>query len=332
MILKEKFKRHLPLFILVLAVLVMPLFLTGGYLCSVMSMMGIYTILAVGMCLIMGYSKQFSLAHPAFFGLGAYMSAILVVNHSWPPLAALVVAALVTGLMAYGIGKPLFRLGGYYLACATFCVLIVFQNCMIQLRNVTGGAQGVRGIPYFSLYGFVLNDYVKNFYFIWFLVIICMILTLNIANSKIGRAIRAISTSEAAGETCGIHVAKYKVNIFTYSAILASIAGSIYAHYLSFISPDTFGFEILLDLLVMIVIGGIDSVWGGLIGAIIFVSLGETLRELLASSGGEIIMIIWGIIVIVMLKFIPGGIVRAAERIGKLRALRFKARGSGFNE
>lgn len=330
MVIKQKLRQHLALLILILAIMIMPLLITGGYLCSVMSMMGIYTLLAIGMCLIIGYSKQFSLSHPAFFGLGAYMSAILVVNYSWPPLAALVVAAVVTGLMAFGMGRPLFRLRGYYFACATFCFLIVFQNCMTQLRNVTGGAQGMRGIPYFSVCGFVLNDYLKNFYFIWFLVAVCMILTLNIANSKVGRAIRAISTSEAAAETCGINVAKYKVNIFTYSAVIASIAGSIYAHYLSFISPDTFGFEILLDLLVMIVIGGIDSVWGGLIGAVIFVSLGEILRELLASSGGEIIMILWGVIVIVMLKFIPGGIVRAAEGIKKVKISRLKAKGTGY--
>ncbi len=332
MAIPQKLRQHLPVMLLVLAIVIAPLLITGGYLCSVMSVMGLYALLAIGMCLIIGYSKQFSLAHPAFFGFGGYMSAILVVHYSWPPLAALVVSAIVTGLVAYGIGRPLFRLRGYYFTCATFCVLIVFQECVTQLRNVTEGAQGIRGIPYFSVYSFALDNNLRNFYFIWLSVAVCIVLTLNIVHSKIGRAIRAISVSEVAAETCGIDIAKYKVNIFTYSAMIASIAGSIYAHFLSFISPDTFGFNILLDLLVMIVIGGIDSIWGGLIGAVIFVALGEVLREVLASSGGEVITIIWGILVIVILKFMPGGLVKAAEKVMKATVSRTKITGTPIEE
>lgn len=321
---RQKAKQHLPFAIFVCVIALAPLFLRGAYVSSVMSMIGIYAILAIGMCLVIGYAGQFSLAHPAFFGIGAYVSAILVKNYSLPPITALAVAGIVTGLVAYSMGRPLFRLRGYYFACATFCVLIVVQNCMAELRDITGGAQGIHSIPPFHIGGLAFDGYLSNYYLIWFAVLLSTVLSFNLVNSKVGRAMRAISTSEMAAETCGVHVAKYKLNIFTYSAITASVAGSVYAHYISFVGPETFGFGILLDLLLMIVIGGIDTIWGGLIGAVIFVLLGETLSDLLTSQaylsfGGESIMIIWGIIVVIMLIFMPEGIVRVGA--GKVKFL-----------
>jgi branched-chain amino acid transport system permease protein len=310
----KKAKQYLPVVILVFVTVLAPLFIRGAYLSSVMSMIGIYAILAIGMCLIIGYAGQFSLAHPAFFGIGAYVTAILVKNYSWPPITAFVIAGVVTGIVAYCIGRPLFRLRGYYFAAATFCVLIVIQNCMDEFRDITGGAQGIHGIPPFHIGGLVFDGYLSNYYLIWFVVIVSTLLSFNLVNSKVGRAMRAISTSEMAAQSCGVHIAKYKVYIFIYSAITASITGSLYAHYISFIGPETFGFGILLDLLLMIVIGGIDTIWGGLIGAIIFVLLGETISDLLTSQtylsfGGESIMIIWGIIVVIMMNFMPKGMV-----------------------
>lgn len=323
-------KKFLPFIIFIFVIIVAPFALRSEYIVSTMSVIGIYVLLSSSMCLVVGYAGQFTLAHPVFFGIGAYTSAILVTTYSWPPATALLVAPILSGLIAYGMGYPLFRLGALHFACATFCILIIFQTCVTELRIITGGANGISGIPMFSIGSFVIEGRLTIFYSIWLVVVISTILSFNIVNSKVGRALQAISVSENAASTCGVNVAKCKVGIFTFSAVIASIAGSIYAHYLSFVGPDTFGFSLLLDLLAIIIIGGMRSIWGAIIGTATFIALGEIFRELLSSQpyigtiAGEITLIFWGIIVIFLLIFMPGGVVQGGAEILKFVVARAK--------
>lgn len=299
-------------------VLIAPLFVSGGYLLNVLVFVGINTMLAVGLNLLLGYAGQISLGQAAFFGLGAYLSGVATVVYSMNPWIAMVAAAVVVGLVAFAIGFPILKLKGHYLAMATLGFGIIVYIVFNETVELTGGPSGLVGIPQYGFGEFQFDSDLKSYYLVWGFALASILLAINLVNSRIGRALRAIHDSEVAARVMGVNARLLKVQIFTLSAVISSLAGSLYAHTMTFISPASFGFHFSVELLTMVVIGGLGSVYGSFLGAALLTLLPEFLRTF-----QDYDIVIYGLLLVLMTMFMPGGLVSlrtlAAPVWGKIR-------------
>ncbi len=299
-------KRPIVLFLLFAAfVLLFPLLLGGGYLMNVLVFMGVNTMLAIALNLLLGYAGQISLGHAGFFGLGAYLSGVLTVTYSWNPWLAMPLAAVVVGLAAFLIGFPILKLKGHYLAMATLGLGIIIYIVFNETVELTGGPSGLSGIPSLDLFGITFDSDLENYYLIWSFVLVTMLLALNLANSRVGRALRSVHDSEVAARVMGVNARLLKVQVFALSAVICSVAGSLYAHTMTFIAPASFGFNFSVELLTMVVVGGLGSIYGSFLGAALLTMLPELLRE-----AKDYDIIVYGVILMLMVIFMPGGLVR----------------------
>lgn len=309
--------------------------LTGGMVTfDTLIRIGILTIVVVGLNLLMGYAGQISLGQAAFYGIGAYVSAImstLVTRHGllpgiadmwWWPWVAIVVAMIVTGGFAYVIGRPILRLRGNYLAMATLGLGIVMYTIFREGLDITGGHDGLAGIPRLSIGNvFTFWPIERYYWLVWAAAIGVIIIALNVVNSRVGRGLRAIHTSEVAANTMGVDTDKYRVQVLVLSAVMASLAGSLYAHFQAIVAPGPFGFVASVELVVMAAVGGMASIWGAALGVSFVFVVKEVLRarmhQLLRGAGGEHELIAYGIILVLIMIFIPEGLsfggVRAAD-------------------
>lgn len=312
---------------LALALALIPVLLRSPYHLSVGVFIGIHAIVTIGLCLLMGYAGQISLGQAAFYGLGAYGSGVLTTRAGVDPWLAMALAMGLTGLVAWAFGRPILRLRGHYLAMVTLAFGIIVYLVFVEGRDLTGGPSGLPGIPRLAIGGLVFDTDRKFFYLTWAAVLAVVVVSLNVVNSRVGRALRAIHGSEVAAETLGIRTASYKLTVFTLSAVYAALAGSLYAHYLSFVSPPTFGFIASIEFVVMAAVGGLASVWGAPFGAAAVTLLAEGIRtvmpRLLAHASGEHEVVAYGLLLILIMIFVPEGLTA-----GGLRALR-RARRTG---
>jgi len=314
-------ERHVALKFLLFscAVLVAPLFLEGGYLMNVLVFVGINTMLAVGLNLLLGYAGQISLGQAAFFGLGAYISGVATTTYGMNPWTAMALAAVLVGCVAFAIGFPILKLKGHYLAMATLGFGIIVYILFNETVELTGGPSGLIGIPAYSVSDFQFDSDTKNYYLVWGFTLVAILFTINLVNSRIGRALRAIHDSEVAARVMGVNARLLKVQIFTLSAVISSLAGSLYAHTMTFISPASFGFHFSVELLTMVVIGGLGSVYGSFLGAALLTLLPEFLRTF-----QDYDIIVYGLILLLMTMFMPGGLVRIMALVtplwGKIKA------------
>lgn len=304
--------------------------LTGGLLTlDLLIRAGVFTIVLVGLNLLMGYAGQVSLGQAAFYGMGAFFSAILTVRSGtlgvppavreawwWPWIVMAAGAALVGGL-AYLIGRAILRLRGHYLAMATLgfgiaVYIILRENLGLPRVNLTGGFDGVVGIPRLRLGAALLWPEPRYYFLVWTAAFAAIALGLNVMNSRVGRALRAIHGSEQAAESLGVDAARYKAQIFGLSAGLAALAGSLYAHFQVAVVPATFGFVPSLELVVMSAVGGMASIWGAPLGALSVLLLGEALRtwtrSVLPGVTGEFEAVAFGLLLVVVLLFWPSGL------------------------
>ena len=272
---------------------------------NVLVFVGIHTMLAIALNLLLGYAGQISLGHAGFFGLGAYLSGILTANYGCNPWLVMPLAALMVGALAYVIGFPILKLKGHYLAMATLGMGIIIYIIFNETVSMTGGPSGLSGIPSLSIGNMKFDSDLKNYYLIWSITLVTVLLTLNLANSRVGRALRAIHDSEVAARVMGVNSRLLKVQIFAMSALISSIAGSLYAHTMTFISPASFGFNFSVELLTMVVIGGLGSIYGSFLGAALLTLLPEFLR-----AAQDYDIIIYGALLTIMVMFMPGGLVR----------------------
>ncbi len=290
----------------------LPLGVHSRYYQSIAVIIGMHTIAAVGLSLLMGYAGQVSLGHAAFYGMGAYLSGIASASVGLNPWLAIPMAALVTGGVAAAIGTPIFRLRGHFLAMATLGWGIIVYIVFNELREVTGGPSGLTGIPNLSLFGWPLNTDVRYYYLVWAFALGVIFLSRNIVDSRVGRALRAIHGSEGAAAALGVNTARYKLAVFTLSAVYASLAGSLYAHYLLFVNPPPFSFKFSIELVVMVMIGGLAHIWGALFGAALITILGESLRAtiplLMGHASGEYEIIAFGVILMATMIALPEGL------------------------
>ncbi|MBM4445166.1 MAG: branched-chain amino acid ABC transporter permease [Chloroflexi bacterium] len=283
---------------------------------TLMIFIGLNTMLTVGLCLLMGYTGQVSLGHAAFFGIGAYFSAILSKTYDVNPWLAMGIGAAATGAFAYVISYPIFRLRGNYLAMATLGLGLIIYILFRELGDYTGGPDGMYGIPYLSAGGFVFDTPFKRYFLVWGLCLAMLLISQNIVRSRSGRALRAIHGSEAAAESVGINSAQFKMKIFVLSAVYASLAGSLFVHHLRFVGPQPFGFLASVMVVVMAVVGGLASVWGAIFGAAAI----RILSDKVLLEFGELDLIVYGLILMVVMIFLPQGLfVGLKEGYARLR-------------
>lgn len=296
--------------------------LTNGIIpFATMVRIGILTIVVVGLNLLMGYAGQISLGQAAFYGLGAYFSAAFTARADelgvpaglasswWWPWLLMILAMLVTGIFAYLVGRPILRLKGHYLAMATLGLGIM----VYILFRETFGFDGIFGIPRLRIGGYEIWPIERYYYLVWSVAIATIVLSLNIVRSRVGRAFRAIHGGETAAETLGINTSQVKVVALVVSAMYASLAGSLYAHFQAAVSPTPFGFVGSLELVVMAAVGGMASIWGAPFGVAALLMLKELLRArmhlILEGAGGEHEIIAFGVILILIMIFLPDGVV-----------------------
>ena len=287
-----------------------PLAFSGGYLMNVLVFVGIHTMLAIALNLLLGYAGQISLGHAGFFGLGAYLSGVLTATYGWNPWLAMPLAALLVGALAFVIGFPILKLKGHYLAMATLGLGIIIYIVFNETVDLTGGPSGLSGIPNLAIGSLVFDSDVKNYYLIWTITPVTVLLGLNLANSRVGRALRAVHDSEVAARVMGVNARLLKVQIFALSAVISSVAGSLYAHTMTFVSPASFGFNFSVELLTMVVIGGLGSIYGSFLGATLLTLLPEFLR-----AAHDYDIIIYGGLLMVMVMYMPGGLVRGVPEL-----------------
>lgn len=307
-----------------LCILLAPLAFSGNYLMNVLVFVGIHTMLAVALNLLLGYAGQISLGHAAFFGLGAYGSGILSTTYEWNPWVAMIVVALVVGCLAFAIGFPILKLKGHYLAMATLGMGIIVYIVFNEWVDITGGPSGFSGIPNLEIGPLVFDSDIKNYYLVWSFVLGCVLLSVNLANSRIGRAFRAIHDAEVAARVMGVNARLLKVQVFALSAMICAIAGSLYAHVMTFVAPPSFGFNISVELLTMVVIGGLGSIYGSFLGALLLTLLPEFLRFM-----HDYDIVFYGGLLMVMTIFMPGGLVRGIpDLFRKVTGLKSKKGGA----
>ena len=304
-------------------VLLAPLLFSGSYLMNVMVFVGIHTMLAVALNLLLGYAGQISLGHAAFFGMGAYGSGILTATYGWNPWLAMIVVAVIVAVLAFAIGFPILKLKGHYLAMATLGVGIIVFIVFNEWVDVTGGPSGFSGIPNLQIGSLVFDSDIKNYYLVWTFVLGCVLFSVNLASSRIGRALRAIHDAETAARVMGVNARLLKVQIFALSAMICAIAGSLYAHVMTFIAPPSFGFNISVELLTMVVIGGLGSIYGSFLGALLLTLMPEFLRFM-----HDYDIVFYGALLMVMTIFMPGGLVRGIPRLFRKITGRVKGKGA----
>jgi len=299
---------------------ILPYIVQDEYLVSTFAFTGIFSIAMFGLVLLIGYGGLLSLGHGAFFGIGVYATGILTVKAGLPPIAAFLIGIVVSSLIACIIGFPALRLIGFLLAIATLGFGIIISIVWEELVEITGGVSGLPDVPPFSIFGYTVEGDFQYYYLIWTIAVIIMILTVNIANSRIGRALLAIQGDEEAADAMGINILKYKIKIFALSAAYASIAGSLYAHYVEFASPGSCDLMVSLMLPISLIIAGRYSVWGGIIGAILYVNV-----PILLEPVGDYNLLAFGMILLLIMIFMPQGLAGGLESLfNKIREKVFK--------
>jgi len=288
---------------LTIVIALLPLALTNNYFYEVAILVGLNAIVCIGLNLLIGYAGQISLGHAGFFGLGAYGSAILTARFGWPPLAALVAATLAVGLLAYVIGRPILRLRGHYLAMATLGMGVIVSIVISTEDRWTGGPDGMP-VPPLGLFGATLTGERPWYWLVGILLVISVWLALNLIESPAGRALRALSGSEVGAEVVGIDSARQKVLVFVISAIFAAVAGSLTAHYSGFVTPSKVTFFHSIELVTMVVFGGMASTFGAVVGAAVLTTLPQLLTVF-----KEYEMVVLGAIMMGTMIFMPKGLV-----------------------
>jgi branched-chain amino acid transport system permease protein len=290
------------LLVLVVVLAALPLVMVNPYLYDVAIRIALNAMVVIALNLLMGYTGQISLGHAGFLGIGAYASGILTTQFGWPPLLALAAGALAAGALAFAIARPILKLKGHYLAMATLGLGIIISIVITNETKYTGGPDGI-SVPALGIAGFELAGEKTWYALVSVLLVLTAWLALNLVDSPPGRALQAIHGSEVAAQVVGVQTTRVKVRIFVVSAVIASIVGSLSAHYVAFVTPGIAGFFHSIELVTMVVVGGMASVFGSVVAAIL-----TMLPQVLSTfEGWE--TVVFGAILMVTMIFLPKGIV-----------------------
>lgn len=281
------------------------------YLVGILVSITIFGILAVSLDLLIGYTGLFSIAQAALFGAGAYASALLAQTLGLGFFTGAAAAMLCGALISTLVAVPALRVSGDYLVLASFAVQVVLHGLYLNLDDLTGGPGGLRGIPRPELFGHRIDGSVE--YLALYVAIGTVVLAVlrRIPNSPFGLLLQAVREDEIVPQALGKNVVALKVKAFVLSGAIAGLAGSLYAHYFTFVSPESFDVHVSIFVLSMVLIGGMGTLWGPILGAAVLIALPEALRFLPFSSGalGPLRQIVYGLILIAFCFLRPLGLV-----------------------
>jgi branched-chain amino acid transport system permease protein len=290
--------------VLIACVIALPHLITSNYWLNLFNLAISFSIACLGLNIVLGYAGQLSLAQAAFWGVGAYASALLTLRLGWPVWMGMLAAFLIASLFGILLGIPTLKLSGHYLAMATIGFGIILQLILINSIPLTNGSDGITGIPSPHIGPWELNSANTFFYLAAFFLILLVWASIRLKKSRVGRALMAIRENEMAAETMGIDTTLFKIMAFALSAAYAGFAGSLFAHSGShYISPDTFSFDQSVVLLAMMVLGGNGSAIGSVVGATLLTLVPEILRFLKDSY-----MMVYAAGIVAIMVFMPGGI------------------------
>jgi branched-chain amino acid transport system permease protein len=292
------------------AALVIYVFATGGYLIAVLQFAAIYVVFVTGLNIFMGFAGQVSFGHNAFAAIGGYTSAVLTATYGWEPLPAAALGILGALLCALIIGYPTLRLRGHYLAMATLAIGLIAYEVAVQWQSVTQGYMGISGIPPIGIGPFAVTSDRAILVFLIAIAALGVAAAAGIRHSRLGRALVAIAGSEDAARALGIEVARYKLIALLISAFYAALAGSLFVHAVGFVSPEVFGLHMVVLAFTMLYVGGIGTVAGAALGALMISLLPETVRRF-----SEYQDLAYGALLILILIYAPGGLA-SLSRIG----------------
>jgi branched-chain amino acid transport system permease protein len=307
-----------------LALVTAPAWLASPYHLHVLIMAGVFAILALSLNLLLGYTGQLSLGHAAFFGIGAYTSALLALKLEWSFWLALPSAAVAAGLAGWAIGRLALKLRGAYFVLVTISFAGVISLVSINWMELTNGPLGLPGVPPPELGPWSLRTKTAYYYLVLAAAALAYLVCHRLVYSRIGRALVALHENEPLAESVGIDGTRYLVLAAVVSAALAGVAGSLYAHYTRFVSPEVFLFTYTVTMVIMVIAGGKGTLVGPVVGALLFTALPEALREAMAWQWQ---MLAYGVVLVVLVFFLPRGIVpaitaRAARAAAGSRAMR----------
>ena len=297
-----------------------PLWVASPYHLHVLIMAAIFSVLALSLNLLLGYAGQLSLGHAAFFGLGAYTTALLTVKLGWSPWLGLLAAVAVPGLAGWGIGRLALRIRGAYFVLLTISFAGVISLVSVNWMELTNGPLGIPDVPALELGwpgGPAVSLRAKRAFFLVALAaaVLAYAACAGIARSRVGRALVALRENETLAESVGIDPTHYLVLAAVVSAALAGLGGWLYAHYVRFVSPEVFLFTYTVTMVIMVVAGGKGTLAGPVVGAVIFTVLPEALR---AATSWQWQMLAYGVVLVATLMFLPRGIVPAlTTRLGR---------------
>lgn len=311
--------KYFSLTILILFIAIFPLTVKTPYFIHIFILVGMYILFALSYDLSLGQVGVLSLAHPAFFGIGAYTAAILSVNYSTSPLLCFFLGAIFAGLLALGIGIPSFRLSQHSFAIGTLGFALIMELVSKNWINLTRGPMGIPGIPrpvitIPYLFTWSVNTLIDFYYLMFILVGLGLTFYIMLTRSRVGRAFRALREDEVLAASAGISPLKYKMIAFIAGACIAGVIGAFYAYWYTLVSPEQLGFYYTINLLIIVYLGGRGSLRGILLGAFLFTALPEFLR-----ITPQLRLILYGIILILVVIYFPDGIEQIIQRITKPR-------------
>lgn len=273
----------------------------------------VYAIAVLGLNLLTGYSGQISLGHSAFFGLGAYVSAILIADHGWNYLLTIPVAAAVSFAAGFLVGIPALRLKGLYLALLTLGLAVAWPQLLRRFEELTGGSQGITvssstiAAPEWT----GVSDDTYRYFLVLALATVLFVLARNLVRSRVGRALTSIRDNEIPAEAMGIHLARYKTLVFAVSAMYAGVAGVGYVYVIRYVSPGSFLILLAISFLAAMVVGGLATISGALFGGLFIQFTPVYAQEINQGLAG----LVYGVVLIVFMIVMPGGFVGLVRRI-----------------
>jgi branched-chain amino acid transport system permease protein len=279
------------------------------YLLHILILIGIYVILSVSLNLIAGYAGLLSIAHAAFYGVGAYVAALMALNLHSTFLVNIICAVIVSGLLGALVGIPSLRIRDDYFVIATFAFQVITFSILNNWVSFTGGPMGLPGIPQPTIFGLQVSSHLGFLIFIALFCALTLWVTRRIVRSPFGRVLKAIREDEVFAQTAGKNVAAYKIIVFVVGAGMAAVAGVMYAYYISFIDPTSFTVMESIFIISIVIIGGTGSLWGPVAGAVVLVLLPELLRflGLPSSVAANLRQIIYGGLLVAFMMWRPRG-------------------------
>lgn len=303
-------KRHWDLSVFALSFLALPLFFHDSYWMHIINIIGIYALVVIGLDLLVGITGLISLGHALFFALGGYSAGYLTVNYSFSPILSFIVSCILVVAVALVVGVPLIRLKGYYLALGTLGLGIVGFTLLNSGGSITGGPNGFGGIPYFSIGSFIFSGYISNFFLIWGTVLVGYLFAKNLSESATGRSLKAIHSDEGTALIYGIKTNALKIKVFLLSSLYAAVAGIYYAHYTQFMSPENSSIGTSIDMIVMLFLGGLGTIFGPILGAAIYKIIPE-----ISGLFHDYEVLLRGGLLLVILLFFSGGVLESLKKI-----------------